>query len=100
MKPGNWTRASIVVLAGAAADCNQPAALTRLVDAQARTAALHATLTESIDASNRAVMTSDDQTAAESANESRDALAAIDRQIPELQQVLESMSYEIELKRL
>jgi hypothetical protein len=84
----------------AAAACNRPAALTQLVDAQARTAALHAALTTSIDASNRAVMATDDKTATDGGNESRDADAAVDRQIPELRQVLEALHYEAELTRL
>jgi hypothetical protein len=45
-------------------------------------------------------MATDDSTAAEAANDSRNATAAIDRQIPELQQVLQTLTYQIELKRL
>jgi hypothetical protein len=70
------------------------------LDAQAKTSALHATFTRSIEAGNRAVMAGDDKTAAEAANESREAAAAVERQIPELQQVLEALTYQIELKRL
>jgi hypothetical protein len=88
----------LVALAGGA--CSRPAMLTQLVDAQARASALHVTLARSIEASNRAVMATDDSTAAEAANDSRNATAAIDRQIPELQQVLQTLTYQIELKRL
>ena len=92
--------AAFVAFAGGATACNHPAAMTQLLDAQAKTSALHATFTRSLEAGNRAVMAADDKTAAEAANESRDAAAAIERQLPELQQVLEALTYQIELKRL
>jgi hypothetical protein len=91
---------AIALVAGVTAACNRPAVLTQLIDAQARTSALHVTFTRSIEASNRALMATDDATAGDAANESRNAAAAIDRQISELQQVLEFLAYQIELKRL
>lgn len=91
----------VFVLAGGAASCtNTPATLTQLVEAQGLTAAVHVALARSVDATNRAVLATDDETAAVAANESRDAVAAIDRQVRNLQLVLESLTYQIELKRL
>jgi hypothetical protein len=80
--------------------CTRPPTLTLLVEAQGRAAALHLVFTRSIEAGNRALMATDDTTAASAANESRDAVAAVDRQARELQQVLEVLTYQIELKRL
>lgn len=87
----------LVVVAGA---CTRPATLTRLVEAQSLASSLHVVFTRSVEASNRAVMAADEATAADAANESREAAATADRQIRELQQVLESLTYQIELKRL
>ena len=92
--------AAFVAFAGGVTACNRPAAMTQQLDSQAKTSALHAAFARSIEAGNRAVMAADDKTAAEAANESRDAAAAIEQQIPELQQVLEALTYQIELKRL
>src|ERR1700752_2834745 len=92
--------AAIIVLLSAAVACSRAATLTELVDAQRRTSELHVTLTRAIETSNRAVMGTDDTTGAQAAKESREAAAAIDRQVPELQQTLETLTYQIELKRL
>jgi hypothetical protein len=80
--------------------CTRPPTLTLLVEAQGRAAALHVAFTRSIEAGNHALMATDDATAASAANESRDAVTAVDRQVGELQQVLETLTYQIELKRL
>jgi hypothetical protein len=90
----------LTVLVAGGASCSSPASLTKLVEAQGLASAVHIALTRSVDAGNRALMATDDVTAETAANESRDAVASIDRQIGDLQLVLEALTYQIELKRL
>ena len=94
-------RLALVAALGVSAACTpRPAVLTQLVEAQGLTAAIHGALARAVEASNQAMMATDEDTAARAANESRDAVATIDRQTHDLQLVLEALTYQIELKRL
>jgi hypothetical protein len=97
---GRWRVAVITAATAAGVGCGTPARLTQLVEAQGLASALHIALTRSVEAGNRALMATDDTTAAAAANESRDAVASIDRLIGDLQLTVESLTFQIELKRL
>lgn len=103
--PPMWWRRGVggVVLAlsaGGLQGCTAPPPPARVVEARALATALHHAFTRSIEAGNRAVMAGDDAAAADAANESREAMAAVDRHDKTLREALQSLGYHTELKRL
>ncbi len=103
--PERWRRglggmALVALLAGGIPGCSAPPLLSRVVEAQALESALHLALTRSIEAGNRAVMAVDDDAAAAAANETREAMAAVERHEKALRELLQSLGYQSDLKHL
>jgi hypothetical protein len=91
----------VVAISGFAPACiDVPTTLTRLMEAQRLASALHLSFTHSVEAANRAIMATDDEAAARAASESREAVAAIERQLLELRQILQSLAFRTDLERL
>jgi hypothetical protein len=90
---------ALVALAVSAFACS-PAVLTRLVEAQRLGSALHVAFSRTTAAGDRAVMATDDETAAAAVDEARALMAAVDRHRTELEEVLQALTYQGDLRQL
>lgn len=90
----------VALSTGGLQGCTAPPPSGRMAEARALASALHHAFTESIEAANRAVMAGSDTAATAAANEAREAMAAVERHDKALREVLQSLGYHTELKRL
>lgn len=79
---------------------NPQTVLTQLVDARRLASELHLQFTQSADAANRAVMAESDDAAAAAAAEARRARQVVERDIPVLRAILESLRSADDLRHL
>ena len=85
----------------AAASCARPpAALTQLIEARRLAAELHVQFAQAADAANRAVMSEADDASTAAAEEARRARQIVERDIPALQTILQSLDYRDDLRHL
>ena len=102
--PRRWWLCGIaisVAVAAATGACNAgPAVLTERVEAARLVSALHLEFTKANEAANRAVLSDMDNTSAEAAKESTDAIALAGQYLQQLRPVVSSLGYADEVKTL
>lgn len=90
-----------VLLAIACASCAPgAAALPQLIESRRLAADLHVEFTKATEASNRAVMADTDEASQAAAAEARTARGVVDRDVAQLQPLLESLHYQDDSSRL
>jgi hypothetical protein len=90
---------AVTLAACAVAGC-RPAVLTQQVEARRLAADLRLQFTKAADAANRAVMADTDQASISAADEARQALRAVERDVEQLAPMLKSLGYADELTYL
>jgi hypothetical protein len=96
---GRWGGVAFVAFAASVFACS-PAVLTRLVEAQRLGSALHVAFSRTTAAGDRAVMATDDETAAAAVDEARALMATVDRHQTELEESLQTLDYQGDLRQL
>ena len=86
----------VLVAVSVGAGC-RPALLTQQVDARRVAANLHLQFTKATEAANRAVMADTDEVSGRAADEARQALRAVERDVEQLRPILTSLGYSDEL---
>jgi hypothetical protein len=87
---------TVLFAAGVVASC-RPAVLTQQVEARRIAADLHLQFTKATEAANRAVMADTDEASASAADQAREALRAVERDVEQLYPILKSLGYADEL---
>ena len=92
---------AVAVCTGASAACRNPqTVLAQLIDARRLASELHVRFTQAAEASNRAVMADTDEAAAAASEEARRARQVVERDVQQLQAILESLGYREDLRYL
>lgn len=101
-----WSRAIagsciVSIAAGPTAGCvNGPGVLTQLVEARRLASNLRVQFTKAADAANRAVMAETDEASAAAVQESEQATQGVQRDVQQLQPLLQSLGYSVETRYL
>lgn len=89
-----------MVTAGSAAGCIGPAVLTQQVEARRLASDLRVQFAKAAEAANRAVMADTDEASAAAAREAEQSTQAVQRDIEQLQAVLQSLAYAADIADL
>jgi hypothetical protein len=102
---GSWRRAilgsCIAAIVAAAAGCVEgPGVLTQQIEARRLASDLHVQFTKAADAANRAVMADTDEASAAAAHEAEQATQTVQRDVEQLQPILQALAYSAEIRYL